>query len=207
MKTRVVLLSGLCTLLAVSGDFADDHSKSATKDESVLHVETRLVEVNVVAQDSKGNAVTDLTRDDFTLFDNGKQVPIDVFSAISVETAPAAPTLPPNTFTNRIGGRRAPSNVTVILLDGLNTRYEDQTWARTEVTTFLEKLQPQDRVAIYLLGERLYMLQDFTSDPKVLLAILKKAKSRPSKELAGSAGLEATAGAAQSQDLTEPRRR
>ena len=58
-------------LLAVAGDFADEHSKSATKDESVLHVETRLVEVNVVAQDSKGNAVTDLTRDDFTLFDNG----------------------------------------------------------------------------------------------------------------------------------------
>jgi len=201
MKARVILLSGLCSLLAVAGDPADEHTKSATKDESVLHVETRLVEVNVVAQDSKGNAITDLTRDDFTLFDNGKKVPIDVFSAISVETAPTAPTLPPNTFTNRIGGRRAPSNVTVILLDGLNTRVEDQTWARAEVVSFLEKLQPQDRVAIYLLGEHLYILQDFTSNPKILLEILKKAKSRPSKELAGSAGLDATPGAARSVDL------
>jgi len=202
MKARVVLLSGLCALLAVAGDLADEHSQNATKGESVLRVETRLVEVNVVAQDSKDRAVTDLTRDDFTVLDNGKKVPIAVFSAISVETAPAAPTLPPNTFTNRIGGRQAPSNVTVILLDGLNTLYEDQTWARAEVVRLLEKLQPQDRVAIYLLGDHVYILQDFTSDPKILLAILKKAKSRPPKELAGSAGPEATAGAAQSQDLT-----
>jgi len=201
MKTRLVLLCAFSALLAVAGDFADDHSKSATKDESVLHVETRLVEVNVVAQDSKGNAVTDLTRDDFTLFDNGKTVPIDVFSAISLETAPAAPTLPPNTFTNRVGGPRAPSSVTLILLDGLNTRYEDQTWARAEVLRFLEKLQPQDRVAIYLLGEHLYILQDYTSNPKILLEILKKAKSRVSKELAGSAGPEATPGAARAGDL------
>src|SRR6266571_8037604 len=135
MKTRVVLLSGLCTLLAAGGDLADEHTKSAPKGESVLHVETRLVEVNVVAQDSKGNAVTDLTRDEFNLLDNGKKVPIDEFSVIRISTQPNAPNLAPHTFTNRVG---LPS-ATVILLDGLNTAVEDQTWARTEVISFLGK--------------------------------------------------------------------
>ena len=197
MKARVILLSGLCSLLAVAGDPADEHTKSATKDESVLHVETRLVEVNVVAQDSKGNAITDLTRDDFNLLDNGKKVPIDVFSAISIGTEPKAPNLPQHTFSNRVGLPTA----TVILLDGLNTAVEDQTWARSEVISFLEKLEPQDRVAIFLLGDHLYVLQNFTSDPKVLLEVLKTTKPRVPKELAASTPPAPTPGSAQPVDL------
>src|SRR5436309_15887609 len=108
MKARVILLSGLCSLLAVAGDPADEHTKSATKDESVLHVETRLVEVNVVAQDSKGNAITDLTRDDFNLLDNGKKVPIDVLSAISIGPEPKAQILRLHRFPTQPRSRPAP---------------------------------------------------------------------------------------------------
>lgn len=196
MKLRVVLLLGSLAALALA---ADPARESATKAESVLRVATRLVEVNVVAQDSKGHAVTGLTRDDFKLFDNGKEVPIDVFSAASAETSSVPATLTPNTFSNRTGG--APPSVTVILLDGINTSFEDQTWARLEVIRFLEELQPQDRVAIFLLGDHLYVLQDFTSDPKALLQVLKSAKTRVPKELAASAPPEPTPGSAQPVDL------
>lgn len=161
--------------------------ESATKGETVLKAETRMIEVNVVAQDSKGRAVKDLTRDDFELFDNGKEVPIDVFAAEFAEpTSPTATiaTLPPNTFTNRIQG--VPPSVTVILLDGLNTTYEDQTWARTEVIRFLENLQPQNRVAIFMLGDHLYVLQNFTNDPKLLLSKLKNTNMRIPMELIAS---------------------
>src|SRR5204863_7436882 len=69
MKARVLLLSAFAALLVAAANYADEHTKPASKGESVLRVETRLVQVNVVAQDSKGNAITGLTRDDFTLFD------------------------------------------------------------------------------------------------------------------------------------------
>ena len=127
--------------------------------------------------------MTDLSRNDFTLYDNGKPVPIDEFSAVSLQRAPAE-TLPPNTFSNRVGGQPI---ITVVLLDGLNTSFQDQSWARTEVVRFLEKLRPEDRVAIFMLGEHLYVLQNFTSDPQILLAALRNAKIRNPREVAGSA--------------------
>ncbi|PYV15214.1 MAG: hypothetical protein DMG21_15695 [Acidobacteria bacterium] len=197
MKARVLLLSAFAALLVAAANYADEHTKPASKGESVLRVETRLVQVNVVAQDSKGNAITGLTRDDFTLFDNGKKIPIDEFSAVSIATQPNAPTLAPRTFTNRVG---LPS-ATVILLDGLNTAVEDQTWARAEVISFLEKLEPQDRVAIFLLGDHLMVLQNFTSDPKVLLAVLKNTKPRAPQELGASAPPAPTPGSAKQVDL------
>ena len=79
-------MRGFLAALAVAAGSA---MASAAQGETVLRVETRLIEVNVVAQDSRGHAATALTRDDFKLFDNGKEVSIDVFSAVSAETAPA----------------------------------------------------------------------------------------------------------------------
>ena len=192
----MVQLRGFLAALAVAAGSA---MASAAQGETVLRVETRLIEVNVVAQDSRGHAATALTRDDFKLFDNGKEVSIDVFSAVSAETAPATTTLPPNTFSNRLQG--APPSATGILLDGINTSFEDQTWARSEVVRFLEELRPHDRAAIFLLGDHLYVLQDFTSDPKALLQVLKSSRARVSRELAASAPPQPTPGSAQPVDL------
>src|SRR5437667_217535 len=97
----------------------------------------------------------------------------------------------------------------VVLLSGLCTLLaaggdladEHQTWARSEVISFLEKLEPQARVAIFLLGDHLYVLQNFTSDPKVLLEVLKTTKPRVPKELAASAPPAPTPGSAQPVDL------
>ena len=49
-------------------------------EETVLKVTSRLVQVSVVAHDRNGKIVRDLTRDDFTLTDNGQPQPISVFS-------------------------------------------------------------------------------------------------------------------------------
>src|SRR5207245_11046458 len=110
VRLRVVLFLGLLAALALAARSAN---QSATQGETVLRVETRLIEVNVIAQDSKGHAATSLTRDDFKLFENGKEIHIEFFLAISAESAPVTSPLPPNTFSNRIQG--APPSVTAIL--------------------------------------------------------------------------------------------
>jgi VWFA-related protein len=184
MKWRAVLLLSLLGMVAASTDSAQE---KAGRDEAILRVETRLVQVSVVARDSKGQAIKNLTKDDFELYDNGKEVPIDVFSGLSITpTAPEA--LPPNVFSNRVQG--AQPSVTVVLLDGLNTAFQDQAWARTQVVRFLQELRPEDRVGIMLLGEHLYVLQNFTSDPQLLLAALRHAPTRNPRELGGSAAPE-----------------
>lgn len=152
----------------------------------MLRVTTRLIEVNVVAQDKKGQPVRDLTRDDFTLLDDGKPQPISVFVLNTGQAPPAPAALPPGTYTNRPEGPSQAGNLSVILLDGLNTSFADQTWSRSQVTRFLEQLQPQDRVAIYLLGEHLVVAQDFTSDSKTLLAVVRRMEGRVARELAAS---------------------
>ncbi|MGH9405372.1 MAG: hypothetical protein ACRD3D_05990 [Terriglobia bacterium] len=77
MKWRAVLLLTFVAAFAASADLAQENAGQAG---AVLRVQTRLVEISVVAQDSRGRAVTGLSRDDFTLNDDGKPTPIDVFS-------------------------------------------------------------------------------------------------------------------------------
>jgi VWFA-related protein len=159
----------------------------AKQEPPVVRVTTRLVQVNVIVQDKKGEPVTDLTRDDFTLFDQGQAQIIGTFSVESLRTLPVAQPAPPNVFSNRFEQKtHTPTSVTVILLDGLNTRFEDMAYARAQIIKFLGQLQPQDRVALYTLTTRLTVLHDFTSDATSLLRALERSKGHVSTELAAS---------------------
>src|SRR5580700_1729786 len=69
----------------------------------VLKSTTRLVQVSVIAQDGKGQPVTDLKKDDFRIKVNGTDQPIRVFSMDSSGALPQGEAkLPPNVFTNRL---------------------------------------------------------------------------------------------------------
>jgi VWFA-related protein len=142
----------------------------------VLRVTTHLVQADVIVQDKKGNPVSDLTRDDFVLRDQGKKQPISVFSVESNQAlSPPAQPLPPDTFTNRLEYRGSvPHSLTVILLDTLNTGFGDQAYAKAQIVRFLSQLQPQDRVALYALGGSIRILHDFTSDAAPLIRTLAR---------------------------------
>jgi VWFA-related protein len=151
---------------------------------SSIKVSTRLVQASVVVQDKHGRPVAGLTKEDFTILDDRQPQTIAVFSASSnqVQNTPAV-TQAPDTFTNRATGTRAPSNVAVILLDGLNTEFPDQAYARQQIIKFLLQIRPEDRVALYTLGSELKILHDFTSDASTLLATLKRYKGQLSSLL------------------------
>lgn len=136
---------------------------------------TRLVQVNVVVHDRSGNPVGDLAAADFTLFEGGKQQPIELF-AIETHQALAASRLavPPNTFSNRLEGV-AGGTVTVVLFDRLNTRFEDQKPAKDHIVKVLAGLQPGDRVALYVLeADIVRVLHDFTNDATGLVRVLTR---------------------------------
>jgi len=139
---------------------------------------TRLVRVSVVARDKHGQPITDLGRDDFRIFDDGKEQKIAFFSLL--QTRPGRPvpaSLPSGTWTNKAPeGVETPENLTLILLDGLNTTIHDAAYARQHLADFLSRLQPGDRVALYCLGSELREVQDFTSDSRALLQALVRDK-------------------------------
>jgi VWFA-related protein len=146
-----------------------------------LQATTRLVQLSVVVKDNHGESIAGLKRGDFTLSDNGKPQAIEIFSVTTNQplSGPPPRPLPPNTYSNRVPGPGdAPANITVILLDALNTPFADQAFANQRVMKFLQQLQPQDRIALYTLGSHLRVLQDFTNDATSLLAALKNYKGQ-----------------------------
>ena len=74
----------------------------AGQEEPVLRVTTRLVEVSVIVTGDKGRAVDSLTKDDFTVIEDGKPQRIESFSVEKVHLLPPpAEPLPPDIYTNR----------------------------------------------------------------------------------------------------------
>jgi VWFA-related protein len=144
----------------------------------VFRVATRLVQVNVVVHDKRGAPVPDLRKEDFTVIERGKPQAISFFAMESADklSRPAA-ALPPNVFSNVFAERTGvPTSITVVLLDLLNTAWIDQQYARRGLMTFLQQVQPQDRIALYALGARsLTLLHDYTTDASALVERLKRA--------------------------------
>ncbi len=153
MRKAPLLLLSCCVLL------------SAQPDNSTIRVSTRLVQISVVAH-QKNRPVSDLTKREFTVLDQGKPRTISLFSVSSSKAQiTKVPPLPPNTFSNYVEHRaNRPSTTTIILFDSLNTPAEAQIYARQELMKFVKDLQPQDRIALYVLGRSLKVLIDFTAD-------------------------------------------
>src|SRR5271165_4437650 len=142
-----------------------------------IRATTRLVQVSVVVTDKKGEPVTGLTKDDFTVLDeaNPQQIAFFTEAAPPPASAAATPLLPKNVFTNRYDLKgQDPGAVTIILFDAENTATEDQIYLKRQVMTLLRSLKSQDHVAIYGLTTQLLVLHDFTQDDSALVEAVEK---------------------------------
>ena len=171
-KTAGWVIAWFCAGVLATPILGQAPAAPANRETATLRVTTRLVQVNVIVKDKQGNPVTDLTRSDFKLFDQGKEQPISVFSVESNQTlSPPAQPLPPDTYSNRLEYRDAvPHSATVILLGGLVAR----PYARDQIVKFLSQLRPQDCVALYTLGGHTRVLHDFSSDAAALIRTLEQ---------------------------------
>ena len=151
----------------------------------VMRAATHIVMVNVVVQDKHGKPVDDLRRDDFVLRDNGQEQKIAMFALENAGEA-GTPASPPAglTFTNRPGPGSA--GVTVFLFDELNTRLMDQQLAKSDFLRYLRDLPTTERVAVFVLGDSLSLLHDFSQDMASLLAALNRHTNRVNPEVAAS---------------------
>jgi VWFA-related protein len=149
---------------------------------------TKLVEVDVVAR-SKDGPATGLSKEDFTLLDNGKQQKIAFFSVrsnrVSAPAAgPAAVPLPPGAVSNRLerGGEAAGSitgNTTVLLIDQVNTPTAVQAFAIPRVVKFVRMRRKGDRTGIYAFGANgLQAVEEITDDSELLNRAANRLQAR-----------------------------
>ena len=183
IRAGVLVLSICASPLVVDAQVQQNSSDSST----VIRATTRLVQVDVVVTDSSGRALKDrLSEKDFSIFEDGKPQKLSFFSFQQLEgqekrQIPQPPQLPPHVATNRPEYQHPSGPPIILLLDGINTPAENQMVVRQQMLTFLaDHFDPRMRIAVFLLGNELKVLQDFTSDPALLIAAMQKYRSQAS---------------------------
>jgi VWFA-related protein len=153
-----------------------------------IRANTRLVLVDVVVTDKQGKPITGLKQDDFVLEESGKKQKIATFTTPEDAAKGSSPQpLPPGIYSNGPEYRSPGGPITVFVLDAANTPFRDQAYGRLQMLKYVqEQSKPGQRMAIFALTNGLHMMQDFSSDPNVLTAALKRYK--PQEPILGASG-------------------
>lgn len=142
-----------------------------------IRANTRLVVVDVVVTDKKGQPVAGLKADDFTVEENGKKQKISVFVAPAAANGPKPQPTPPGVLSNHTEHVGPAGIPTVLLLDAANSPFKDQSYARSQMLKYVvEQGQSGHALAVLTLTDQVRVLQQFTSDPQVLLTAIKNLK-------------------------------
>src|SRR6185437_9276703 len=174
----IILRTCLAFAVAVGPITALSQNAQPLKANTALQVTSRIVYVDVVARDGAGRVIRGLTAKDFHVSEDGKAQKIAFFADHSNDFS-AVSAAPGNglDFSN-VGP--VSNSVNIVLMDFWNTATQDQPYARKQMIRFLESLPPGHQTALFVLGGRLRMLQNFTGSTDKLVAAAKAMELKPS---------------------------
>jgi VWFA-related protein len=153
-----------------------DSAKAAV---TTFKVSVKLVPVSVVVRNTKGNAVGDLDKKNFQLFDERQPQAIRSFSMEKSRGGPAS-WEPPKTALraeSEANDRRpgpAEENDVAYVFDDLQTTFEDLGNVIAAAQKHLSALHPEDRAAVFTTSGEVAL--DFTFDRQKLQAALRALK-------------------------------
>ncbi|HEU4837616.1 MAG TPA: VWA domain-containing protein [Pyrinomonadaceae bacterium] len=190
IKAFLALLLSLCMFLPVLAQTLPapppppqkpaDKQKPGDDQDDVVRITTNLVQVDAVVT-KDGKPVTDLTADDFEIYEDGRKQTITSFAYISnVPSAPAPqpvpvdknkPLGPPNPRVTP----NEPRRIVAFVVDDLGLSGESMGQVRKQLKKFItEQQQPNDLVAIIRTGGELGVLQQFTNDKRLLMRAMER---------------------------------
>ncbi len=117
-------------------------------DDDLIKVESSIVVLNATISDEKGKSVLGLKKNQFRIFEDGKEQEISFFQAEEVPFAAVILIDTSGSMTVR------QSNIT----------FERVRIARAAAVTFLDYITPDDLVAIYKFDSKVEQIQDFSSN-------------------------------------------
>jgi len=125
----------------------------AQDQDDVIRTETNLVQLNVGVVDNRGHAITSLSRNDFTVYEDGVKQQILHFDPADTPFS------------------------LVLLLDVSGSTLSFRPQFKQAALRFLDALAPEDRVSVIQFNEKVKMLTGFTTDRgKTAYAIDKRAE-------------------------------
>jgi len=179
--SKIRTLRILLPLLFAALGLAPLHAQDDQPHTATLTVNARLVVLDVVVRDKTGKPVTDLTKDDFRVFEDGIPQPIRSFEPPALHALPpsaAAATAKDTVFDPAQPANFGQSAVTVLVLDQLNTHFADSSFARRSLRDYLLKqpeLLTQPTSLLTIFEHNFAQLQGFTRDRSALLKALDAA--------------------------------
>jgi VWFA-related protein len=149
--------------------------------DDVIKINTNLVQVDVVVT-KDGKLVTDLTADDFEVYQDGRRQSITSFAYISnIPTSASQPTLNTAKKKDEVAVPYAPVKPTdprrimAFVVDDLGIAWENVSLVKRQLRKFInEQMEPHDLVAIIRTGGELGVLQQFTNDKRMLLRAVER---------------------------------
>src|SRR6476661_9270243 len=195
-SVRLIVAATLCILGGNLYSQTSSSTASPTQDDSAkspftLKTATHLVLVDVVATDAKGRPVTDLKKEDFIVTEDGHSQSVRSFSfqqpvvSNDPRQAPVS-AFPPGVVTN-IPRYKKGDIWNVIVLDALNSPMLDQSSTRQQLLKVIDKI-PNQPAAVYILSDRLRLLQDFSTDPAALKRVIAGLNNKGSALLDNAKG-------------------
>jgi VWFA-related protein len=133
----------------------------------------RLVVLDMVVTDAKGNVVTNLKRENFHVEEEGVPQEIETFDPAGAHTIDPQLTIDSTADLDRLAPR-APVNI--ILLDEFNTRFEDMAFARYSLKKYLESQPaklPAPTILIAVNLEKFTVVRDYTQNKDELIEALE----------------------------------
>jgi VWFA-related protein len=194
----------LAAMFAIAPLHSQAPAPNASATAPTIKVETRVVLVDVVVTNHKGETIPDLRQEDFYIEEDGKPQTLSAFDEHSRHNAPPVnlPNLPPNVYTN-VQAVKPSDSVNVLLIDTLNTFPWFQKAVCDQAIQYLKTVPPGTRLAIFTLNtQQLRLARGFTTDFSSLSVALDDKNSgvipesswlntTPSRHTAEMAGLSA----------------
>jgi VWFA-related protein len=112
-----------------------------------LRVDVPLVPVDFTVTDSQGQSVTDLTRNEFTVFDNGELRQVQAFAPVDT-----------------------PFNI-VLMLDCSDSTHDRMGMLVSAMTRFTDQLRSQDRSLLAVFGTEVHTIMDWNADKRISIDV------------------------------------
>jgi VWFA-related protein len=143
-----------------------------------FRVQVDYVEVDAFVTDAQGRFVRDLKKEDFQVFEDGKQQSVSAFTLVDIPVERAvrplfaAQPIEPDVKTN---ARPFDGRIYIVVLDDLHVQPLHTQMVRRVMRKFiLEKLGANDLMAVIHVQGRTEYSQEFTSSKRLLLAAVDK---------------------------------
>jgi len=146
----------------------------------IFRTQATLMQIPAIVTNKAGGHVHNLTKDDFRIFENGKEQKISTFEEIvTTNTRLSLPAQTPGEFANLTLSDKEPRAITVIAIDTVNTPFLDQETGRRALIKYLgEIVDPNQVLALAVMSSRgLKTVSGLTEDPNHLVQALKQAGS------------------------------